>query len=907
MIRKSRKEESPVATKSRDPERILRQIKSGEMTQSRGTLKIFFGYAAGVGKTYAMLEAAHTAQAQGIHVLAGYIEPHTRPETMALMKGLECLPTRSVQHGDVQLREFDLDAALRRKPELILVDELAHTNAPGSRHEKRYQDVEELLRAGINVYTTVNVQHIESLNDMVASITGIAVRERIPDSVFDQADQVEIVDIEPQELIERLQNGKVYRQQQAQRAMANFFVAPNLTALREIALRRCADRVNSRSESAGMQSEEYHTEEHILVCLSSSPSNAKIIRTAARMAQAFKGTFTALFVETPDFPAMSQENLQRLRSNLRLAEQLGATIETVYGTDVPFQIAEFARLSGVSKIVVGRSAAGKSRLFGKQTLTEKLIAAAPYLDIHIIPDSTSSTRYRPRKAKKGKFSAEDLLKTVFILFLASCIGGIFDYVGFEEANIITVYVLGVLVTSVVTTNPIYSLCSSVVSVLVFNFLFTNPRLSLQAYDKGYPVTFFIMFLAALLTSSLAAKLKEHTKQAALAAYRNKILFDVNQSLQQANDRNEIICSTARHLKHLLQRDIIIYPVLDRKLENAKIFYVDPDSQTDAGYTCESERAVALWVLKNNKHAGATTQTLSNAKCLYLAIRINQKVYGVVGISVEKEPLDSSEKGMTLSILGECALALENEKNAREKEDAAILAQKEQLRANLLRAISHDLRTPLTSISGNASNFLSNGDQMDTETKHQLFTDIYDDSMWLINLVENLLSVSRLEENRLNLHFSSELVSDVIDEALKHINRKSVDYHISVQHEDEFLLAKMDAKLIVQVIINLVDNAIKYTPAGSSIQIHTAPKDGKAVISVSDDGAGIPDGMKAKIFDMFYSGANKVADSRRSLGLGLSLCKSIVTAHEGSICVADNHPHGTIFTFTLPIEEVTLYE
>lgn len=896
-----------MAIKDRDPERILRQIRSGETTHSRGTLKIFFGYAAGVGKTYAMLEAAHTAQTQGIHVVAGYIEPHTRPETMELMKGLECLPTRTVQHGDVLLREFDLDAALRQKPELILVDELAHTNAPGSRHEKRYQDVEELLKAGINVYTTLNVQHIESLNDTVASITGIAVRERILDSVFDHADQVEIVDIEPQELIERLQSGKVYRQQQAQRAMSNFFTIPNLTALREIALRRCADRVNSRSESAGMQSEEYHTEEHILVCLSSSPSNAKIIRTAARMAQAFKGAFTALFVETPDFPSMSKENLQRLRSNLRLAEQLGAKIETVYGSDVPFQIAEFARLSGVSKIVVGRSAAGKGRLLGKQTLTEKLIADAPYLDIYIIPDSLSSAPYHARSAKMSKFSAEDFLKSVLILFIASCIGGVFDYVGFEEANIITVYVLGVLVTSVVTQNRIYSLCSSVVSVLVFNFLFTDPRLSLQAYDKGYPVTFFIMFLAALLTSSLAVQLKEHARQAALAAYRNKILFDVNQSLQQAKDRNEIICSTAQHLNRLLQRDILIYPVQNGKLEAAQIFYVDPDEEHDKSYLSENERAVALWVLKNNKHAGATTQTLSNAKCLYLAIRINQKVYGVVGISVKKEPLDSPEKSMTLSILGECALALENEQNAREKEEAAILAQKEQLRANLLRAISHDLRTPLTSISGNAINFLSNGDQMDDETKYQLFTDIYDDSMWLINLVENLLSVSRLEENHLNLHFSSELVSDVIEEALQHINRKSVDYHISVHHKDEFLLAKMDAKLIVQVIINLVDNAIKYTPAGSNIEIYTEPKGDKAVISVSDNGAGIPDDMKSKVFDMFYSGANKIADSRRSLGLGLSLCKSIVTAHGGIISVADHYPHGAIFTFTLPIEEITLYE
>ncbi len=892
----------------RDPELLLRRIQAEEKMEHRGLLKIFFGYAAGVGKTYAMLEAAHEAQRSGLEVVAGYIEPHTRPETLALLEGLEQLPVRKVRHGEMELREFDLDGALKRKPRLILVDELAHTNAPGSRNEKRYQDVEELLRAGIDVYTTINVQHIESLNDNVASITGITVRERIPDSVFDRADQVEIVDVEPQELMERLKSGKVYRQQQAQRAMANFFTLPNLTALREIALRRCADRVKRLSETAGIRpNEEGHTEEHILVCLSSSPSNAKIIRTAARMAQAFQGAFTALFVETPDFSAMSKENLQRLRVNTRLAEQLGANIETVYGSDVPTQIAEFARLSGVSKIVIGRSAAAKGRLLGKQSLTEKLISLAPYLDIHIIPDTSATVPYRAKKVPDRKLSLLDFLKSAGVLLLTTLIGAVFDHLGFEEANIITVYVLGVMVTAVITQKPIYSLCSSFVSVLVFNFFFTEPRLSLRAYDTGYPVTFIIMFIAALLTSSLAVKLKEHAKRAALAAFRSKILFDVNQSLQQAEGQDEILRVTARQLNRLLQKDVVIYPVEQDQLQDGVTFYANPDTGTQEEYTVDSERAVALWVLKNNKHAGATTQTLSNARCLYLSIRINQSVYGVAGIAVDGSPLETAEKSIMLSILGECALALENDKNAREKEEAAVFAQKEQLRANLLRAISHDLRTPLTSISGNASNFLSNGDKMDEQTKHQLFTDIYDDSMWLINLVENLLSVTRLEGNQLNLHINSELVADVIDEALRHINRRSVDYHITVTHEDEFLLARMDVKLIVQVIINLVDNAIKYTPAGSTIAIHTGVRDGQAVLSVSDDGEGIPDEIKPRIFDMFYSGANKVADSRRSLGLGLSLCKSIVTAHGGTIQVSDNQPHGTVFTFTLPVEEVMLDE
>lgn len=893
-----------------NPEFSIDNIKE-EKSHSRGQLKIFFGYAAGVGKTYAMLKAAHEAKHRGIDVVAGFIEPHARPKTTALLKGLECLPNIVTEYNGISLSEFNLDAALVRKPQLILVDELAHTNAPVCRHAKRFQDIEELLNAGIDVYTTVNVQHIESLNDTVASITGVMVNERIPDSVFDNANQVELIDIEPQELIERLQSGNVYSPIQAERATENFFTVENLTALREISLRRCADRVNLLTETVRVKKQSnYHTDEHILVCLSSSPSNAKIIRTAARMANAFRGVFTALFVETPDFQVMPEEDVKRLRSNMRLAEQLGAKIETVYGEDVPFQIAEFARLSGVSKIVIGRSAATRKSIFSKTTLIEKLISSTPNLDVHIIPDTENSRYlYSPKKAKEktdNVFSIFDLLKSIGILIAASCVGILFRYWGFAEANIITVYVLGVLITSVTTKHRIYSLISSIVSVLIFNFLFTEPQFTFKAYGQGYPVTFLIMFLAALLTSSLAVKLKNHAKNAAQAAYRTKVLFDTNQLLQQANGKNEIISATANQLIKLLGKDIVVYLSEKEELGEPHIFSAS-ENKTDIDLTSDNEKIVAEWVQKNNKHAGATTDTLSSAKCLYLAIRVNSRVYGVVGIYIGEQPLDSFEKSILLSILGECALALENEKNAREKEEAAILAKNEQLRANLLRAISHDLRTPLTSISGNASNLLSNGNSFDEETKKQLYTDIYDDSMWLINLVENLLSVTRIEEGRLNLHISEDLVDDVINEALHHVNRKSIEHNISVENKEEYLLAKMDAKLMVQVIINIVDNAIKYTPKGSDIIIKTHKQGDKAVISISDNGEGIPDDKKERVFDMFYSGADKIADSRRSLGLGLSLCKSIVNAHGGKITVSDNEPHGSVFTVTLPAGEVQIHE
>ena len=399
-----------------NPDQLLKEIQADEENSNEGHLKIFFGYAAGVGKTYAMLEAAHMEKQQGIDVVAGYVETHARPKTAALLNGLEVLPTREVFYNGMILDEFDIGMALKRKPQLILVDELAHTNAEGCRHAKRYQDIKELLNAGIDVYTTVNVQHIESLCDTVASITEIVVRERIPDSIFDNADQVELIDIEPQDLINRLNTGNVYRQTQEKQAVENFFTIENLTALREISLRRCADRVNILTENTRIKNHgDYHTGEHILVCLSSSPSNAKIIRTAAKMASAFKGEFTALFVETPDFSVMSEENVKRLRSNICLAEQLGAKIETVYGEDVPFQIAEFTRLSGVSKIVIGRSSATKRHLLSKPTLTEKLIDYAPNLDVHIIPDTVSNAavyQLRGLQLQLQRFGLHDGLRHV---------------------------------------------------------------------------------------------------------------------------------------------------------------------------------------------------------------------------------------------------------------------------------------------------------------------------------------------------------------------------------------------------------------------------------------------------------------------------------------------------------------
>ncbi len=396
-----------------------------------------------------------------------------------------------------------------------------------------------------------------------------------------------------------------------------------------------------------------------------------------------------------------------------------------------------------------------------------------------------------------------------------------------------------------TTGRLYSLLASIASVLIFNFLFTDPKFSLQAYDKGYPVTFFIMFIAASITGSLATRLKQQAKQSARAAYRTKVLFDTNQLLQQASDQEEIIATTSQQLLKLLNRSVIFFMEEGGGLSKPYIFPVAEEA-LDLDRTAHQEKGIAEWIKKNNKHAGAGTDTLSGAKGLYLAVRLNDRVYGVVGLVLGDQVLDAFENSILLSILGECALALENARNAQEKEEAAALARNEQIRANLLRAISHDLRTPLTSISGNASNLLSNGAFFDEETKHQLYTDIYDDAMWLINLVENLLAVSKIEEGQLNLHLTEDLIDDVIEEALHHVNRQSVEHVISVENSEEFLLAKMDARLIVQVIINLVDNAIKYTPQGSHIVLSTNKQGDFIVVSVADDGPGIDDTMMLQL-------------------------------------------------------------
>ena len=867
-------------------------------TGGTGRLKIFFGYAAGVGKTYAMLEAAHQAQKEGVDVVVGYVEPHARPDTLALLEGLEVLSCREVDYRGIRLREFDLDGALARRPQLILVDELAHSNAPGCRHTKRYQDVEELLQAGINVYTTVNVQHLESLNDLVTSITGIVVNERIPDHVFDRANQVELVDIAPADLEQRLEEGKIYRQRQAKQALENFFTAENLTALREIAMRRTADQLN-RTAVQEKKGKAARAGDHILICLSSAPSNAKVIRTAARMAEAFHSGFTALFVQTPETKELSGENIKRLRSNLRLAEQLGAQIATVYGADPAEQIAEYARVSGITKIVMGRVNHRQHPWIGQKSLADRLIERTD-LDVYIIPDRQPLYKKPLGKLRKSRvrFSWRDAVVTLLCLAISTAVGFAFDWAGFSESNIITIYILGVLVTAVSTSGHLYGAANSLLSVLAFNFFFTEPRFTLQADGPSYPVTFLIMLSSSIIASSLASRVKEQARMAAEKSYYTELLLGSSQKLQTIRTEWDCLRLTAEQLSRMFDRPVI-YALNDADKELD--FRIEPaDEHTLLEKLSTEEIGVAKWVQKNNKHAGATTNTLPDSKWLFLSVRGTRGVMGIVGVPIAGYVVpDAFEKNLMVALLGECGLSQERIRLEEERNQIALQTQRESLQANLLRAVSHDLRTPLTNINGSVGILMGKDQTLKPEVREQLYTAIDDDTNWLINMTENLLAATQLETDRTKLKTAPELLEDLFQSAVRQLDRRARDHHISVDLEDQTLMASMNAGMIQRVIINMMNNAIQYTPKDSHIILSGTRRKDWVEISVSDDGPGIPDEAKKHLFDLFYTAEQGKPDSKRGLGLGLHLCQSIVNAHGGTITVSDHAPSGTTFRFTLP--------
>lgn len=656
-----------------DSSQLLRRLQFEEeekLKKSRGKLKIFLGYAAGSGKTYAMLKAAHEARKHHIDVVAGYVEPHARPDTQALVKGLETIAPMEIAYKGVKLREFDLDAALKRNPRLILVDELAHTNVKGCRNEKRYQDVKELLRAGIDVYTTMNIQHLESLNDIVGNVTHIEVRERVPDKVFDHADQVEVIDIEPEELIERMKEGKIYGPLQAERALENFFRREKLVALREITLRRTADRVNriAEEERNALGEMDYHTGEHVLVCISPSPSNAKVIRTASRLAYAFHASFTGIYVETPKMQEADEKIKAAVKNHMDLARALGADIVTVYGTDIAYQIVEYAIVGNISKIVMGRSR--KQWMFGKSRseVLEQLTYRVPNIDVYIIPDMKHTKEYREKgkssekKEESGKKVLLELGEITAIMALSTMAAYIFQWFRLSEANLIMVYMVGVLLSSYVADKKIYALYSALLSMLSFNFFFTEPYFSLKAYDKGSPVTFAMLFAVGFFMASMTRQLKAQTRESAKKAYRTEILLENSRKLRRCRTREEVWKQVAAQVEKLLNLSIIIYPV-DKKgnLEEPMLFPRKGMGLPELKENINGkERAVAQWAASNRHRAGTCTHTLPDANAMYLPVQSTEDVKGVMGILLEeRRPVKDFEYGLLIAMLNETGVKLQD--------------------------------------------------------------------------------------------------------------------------------------------------------------------------------------------------------------------------------------------------------
>lgn len=626
------------------------------LEQKYGKLKIFFGYCAGVGKTYAMLNEAQQKSVHGVDVVIGYIEPHDRKETTDLMYGLEQIEKKKIIYKNRVFYEFNLDAALKRHPELILVDELAHTNVHGSRHKKRYSDIEELLRAGINVYTTVNVQHLESLYDIVESITRIKVNERIPDHIFDDADDVKLVDIEIDDLINRLKEGKIYHQKQAQRALENFFIRDNLTALREIALRRCADRINLITAKQNKS----FLKEHIMVCLGTSPTNQKVIRTAARMAQAFHADFTALYVETSQSKNMQKKQLNQLQSNLTLARHLKADIVSTYGDNIAYQISQYAKTSNVSKLVLGRSYQ-KPSLIKKGTIVDQLTKTTPNLEIFIIPDTNSTAQKTHLNFKKlTEFSLRETLITLFILSITTLIAFGLYYFNLNITNIILLYVLASCIIGMTTFYPIYNLIGTFISIILIDIFFIEPRFSLTVASREYPLMLLVMIIVSVSISTMGHRLKKENALASMHSYSMDILLQISQRLQVAKSYDDIMQETCYQLNKMLNRTIIFYPVKNKELQSPVIYGTNINSKIKSILTSYDELAVAKWVFINNKNAGATTNTLPKAKAWYLAIRKNNIVYAVVGIVIkEDDDLIPYEKTLLKAILNEIVLAIDS--------------------------------------------------------------------------------------------------------------------------------------------------------------------------------------------------------------------------------------------------------
>ncbi|HEY6239728.1 MAG TPA: sensor histidine kinase KdpD [Burkholderiales bacterium] len=897
-----------------DPDALLARIQREEAKRRRGHLKVFFGAAAGVGKTYAMLLAARGKRGEGVDAVVGIVETHKRADTAALLEGLETLPPRTVEYRGAQLREFDLDAALRRRPALIIVDELAHSNAPGSRHPKRWNDVEELLDAGIDVYTALNVQHLESLNDVVGGITGVRVQETVPDTAFDKADEVELVDLPPDELLERLKEGKVYMPQQAKAAVENFFRKGNLIALRELSLRRTAERVDEQMrlyrEDQGI-SEVWQAGELILVCIGPGEIAGRLIRAGRRFAAALHADWIVAYIETPLLQRLPPAERDAIMQDLRLAESLGAQTATLSAQQMSSAILEYARDKNVTKILLGKPTRAGWRRWLLGSVVDTVVRESADIDVYLLSSEERGRRDAPAQGmllarsraylglpEAERASAKPRWPRYAVAVAVPAVCTTIGFVGpgsNELVNVVMVYLLGVmLVASRFGRGP--SILASALSVAAFDFFFVPPEFTFAVSDVRYVATFAVMFLVGIVISTLASNLRT---QARIAGYREKraaSLYGMSRELAAAHAEDEIVRAAASHISaEFGGQCAILFPD-----ETGRI--VNPKGRGQAYSLHGADLGVAQWVLDHDRIAGRSTDTLPGAEAVYLPLRGASGAIGVLALlptSLRRVFLPEQQR-LLETFLNQTGLAIERVRLARAAQNAQIKVETESLRNSLLAGISHDLRTPLAAIVGAASSLAEEPERLAPEARRELARTIYDEGQRMATLANNILDMARLDAGAVTLKRDWYPLEEIVGGVLTRLRARLEGRPVKIDLPKDAPLVRLDAVLIEQVLMNLIENALKYTPAGTRIAISAEFEPEVVTVTVADEGPGIPRGLEEKLFDKFYRASPERAQS--GVGLGLTICRAIVEAHGGGIRAENRSPHGAAFRFTLPLDE-----
>jgi two-component system, OmpR family, sensor histidine kinase KdpD len=876
-----------------NPDALLARVQAEDPQSSRGKLKIFFGYAAGVGKTFAMLQAAQRERAAGVEVVVGYVEPHGRQETEALLEGLESIPPRELPYRGVTLREFDLDAALARHPHLLLVDELAHTNVEGSRHAKRWKDVEELLDAGITVWTTLNVQHIESLNDIIAQITGVVVRETLPDAILERADEIELVDVTPEELMERLKAGRVYFPAQAERALNSFFHKGNLVALRELSLRQAANRLQRDVETARHDraaSGPWATTERLLVCVGPSPSSAKIIRATKRLAMALGAEWLAVAVDTARDEQKSAILRQQVARNLGLAEQLGAETSTLIGTNVANTLLDFARSRNVTKVVVGKTAQPWWRRSIAPGVVEQLLERCADTDVYVITGEGKTTTPSQLQPPRTEINWRNYGLTAIAVTAAAFFSWVSHTLGLAEANIVMIFLVGVAVVAArLGRGP--AIAAAVISVLAFDFFFVQPYLTFAVSDTQYFITFGVMLGIGLLISELTAQLRSQLRASQHQERRTARLYQMTRQLSELAGTEFLVNTAGRQLADIFSGEAVIY-------------LREPNGSLEVRFGADTSIAqhdinasVAQWVADNEHGAGVGTNTLPNATAFFVPMVGSQRTIGVLGVrpSDTQRLFDPEERRLLETCASLIALSIERDQSLLEANQAQVQVEAEQLRNSLLSSVSHDLRTPLATIAGTATSLYESA----SERTRPLLKSLSEESQRLARLVDNLLDMARLDSGSVMLNRQWHVLEELVGVALAQLDHEPKGRSLRVDIPPELPLLFVDGDLISQLLINLLENAFRYTPADATITITAVNLRGQVSIGVADNGPGLPPGSENKVFNKFFRGGTVTADGRRGVGLGLAICRSIVIAHGGEIRAANRPGGGAEFTIFLP--------